>query len=75
MCGIQANAWFDENVMNDWIERVWRKNNKERKLLILDNFKVHKKAKEKLKVNNSIPVFVAAEATRYCQPLDVGPNA
>jgi len=73
VCGIQANAWFDENVMDDWIERVWSKNTQERNLLILDNFTT--KPKKNSKSTNSIPVFVAAEATRYCQPLDVGPNA
>ena len=48
MCITQKNAWCDGDVMNQWIEKVWKKESEQRKLLILDNYSVHEQYKKQL---------------------------
>lgn len=40
---VQSNAWFDERVMLEWVDKVWQHVVVEPSILILDSLRVHKK--------------------------------
>jgi DDE superfamily endonuclease len=76
----QDKAWFDEQVMLDWIERVWSKLIEDRggKLtyLLLDEFAVHVTSKvleALVKLSTEVDIIPAGYTSKL-QPLDVGLN-
>ena len=76
VCVTQKKAWCDNDVMTQWIEKVWKKETpNHRKLLILDNYTVHEQCKELLAYSPQIKViFLPANSTRLLQPLDLTVN-
>lgn len=73
----QANAWYDEVVMEHWVRNCWKRCIKEDTLLVLD---VHKDQKtdhiKGLLLQCKItPVIVPPGCTSIVQPLDVSVNA
>ena len=76
VCVTQKKAWCDNDVMTQWIEKVWKKEApNQRKLLILDNYAVHEQCKEQLEYSPQIKViFLPANSTRLLQPLDLTVN-
>lgn len=71
---VQANAWFDERVMMEWIELTWKHIVVEPSVLILDSLKVHKKASvaDALSATGTAVLYVPGGCTGVAQPLDVG---
>lgn len=71
---VQKNAWFDERVMLEWIEKSWKYIVTEPSLLILDSLKVHKMdtVLSALADMGTMVLFVPGGATGIAQPLDVG---
>jgi hypothetical protein len=77
---VQKDAWFDETVMLEWIQRVLKpfveEHANQATHVILDDFTAHKTAK----VNNAIQRLgmtsdlVLPGFTAVLQPLDVGIN-
>ena len=76
ICVTQKKAWCDNDVMTQWIDKVWKRENpRQRKLLILDNFSVHEQCKELLQYDPQIKViYLPANSTRLLQPLDLTVN-
>ena len=72
----KKKAWCDNDVMTQWIEKVWKKETpNHRKLLILDNYTVHEQCKELLAYSPQMKViFLPANSTRLLQPLDLTVN-
>ena len=48
LCVTQKKAWYYAEFMNQWIDKVWKIEPGQRKLLILDNFSLHRLLEEKL---------------------------
>lgn len=71
---VQNNAWFDERVMLEWIEKCWKHVVVEPSVLILDSLSVHKKATiaDALACTGTAVVYVPGGCTGVAQPLDVG---
>jgi transposase-like protein len=71
---VQSSAWFDETVMLDWIEQVWRPEVTGPTVLILDSLRVHKleSVQRAFAEMGTYPVYVPGGATSVAQPLDVG---
>jgi hypothetical protein len=77
---IQENAWFDETIMLDWIDKVWKRevavDPNEVYYLLLDSFQVHmtKKVKSEFESCNTEVDFIPPGYTSKLQMLDVGVN-
>jgi DDE superfamily endonuclease len=76
----QDKAWFDEQVMLNWIKRVWKKLIEQRSgkltYLLLDEFAVHVTSKvldALAKLNTEVDI-IPVGYTLKLQPLDVGLN-
>jgi hypothetical protein len=78
---VQEKAWFDEEVLIDWIENHWRPfldlHKIEFAYLLLDKCKVHmtSRVRESFALNKTEVDYVPAGYTSKLQPLDVGINA
>ena len=77
---VQENAWFDEKVMLDWIDRVWKRevavDPNENYYLLLDTFPTHMTSRVKRefhKCNTEID-YIPGGYTSKLQMLDVGVN-
>jgi DDE superfamily endonuclease len=76
---VQESAWFDELVMLDWIERVWKpfaSKKDEKTFILLDEFKVHltTKVKEAFYDCNTAVEYIPPGYTSTLQVCDVGIN-
>jgi DDE superfamily endonuclease len=78
---VQENAWFDEEIMLDWIENCWKKHtveidDKQMYYLILDSFAVHmtSKVREAFSRCNTEIDYVPEGFTSRLQVMDVGVN-
>jgi hypothetical protein len=71
---VQENAWFNERVMLEYVEKVWKYIVTEPSVLILDSLKVHKSeaVMNAFADLGTIVVHVPGGATGVAQPLDVG---
>jgi hypothetical protein len=70
-------SWANEEVMERWLSRVWRKNNEGRHLLVWDSFSAHitPKIKQQVGVNfNSDMAVIPGGGTSKLKPLDVSLN-
>jgi hypothetical protein len=74
----QENAWFDEHVMLDWIERVWKREVAVDPVyyLLLDTLQTHMTSKVKRAFHscNTTADFIPGGYTSKLQMLDVGVN-
>ena len=77
---VQKKAWCDEEVMLEWIKRVWKpyinKLGAGPFLLLLDDFSVHHTVKVKMALSKlrTVVLYIPPGATSKAQPLDVGIN-
>lgn len=71
---VQENAWFDDRVMQEWIDYAYFPTVESHSLLILDSLKIHKSTKvsEKLAEVATDVLYVPSGCTGVSQPLDVG---
>ena len=75
MC--RNGAWANEEIIAEWLTRVWRRNNSERRLLVWDSFRAHMTAKVKTLVReqfNSDMAIIPGGCTSTIQPCDVSWN-
>lgn len=76
---IQKNAWCDQEIMNEYIEKVWAPlhyNFPQTKILLLDSYSVHhtRETLQKFFDLNTIVMKIPAGCTNQLQILDVGVN-
>lgn len=70
---VQCNAYCDAQVMQEWIEEVWRPSVEGTSVLLLDSLKVHRmqSVQRALKDCHMRLEFVPPGVTGLCQPMDV----
>ena len=77
---VQAKAWMDEDVMLEWIERVWTPYvasiDSDHSFLLMDQFKGHMVGSvlDKLAQNGTEAEFIVGGYTSKLQTMDVGVN-
>lgn len=80
-CVVQPRAWFDEDVMLTWIEKVLVPFIQSRDIcnicLVLDSFSCHKTQRvlQSFEQLGLAVVFIPGGLTPHLQPLDVGVNS
>ena len=77
VCCAQNNAWVNQNVLNVWFDEVLKKYfANERKLIIMDNFAVHRDNVNMIEYNKDLikVLFLPANTTRLLQRLDISVN-
>jgi DDE superfamily endonuclease len=76
--GVQKNAWVDESLMLEWIEKVWKPISlqHDQTLLVIDAHTAHLTAQvnNALKQCNTEVEVIPAGYTSKLQPMDVGIN-
>jgi hypothetical protein len=70
-------SWANEEIINHWLSRVWRRNNQTRRLLVWDSFSAHITPLVKNNVGiqyNTDMAVIPGGCTSKLQPLDVSLN-
>ena len=76
MCGT-GRSWSNEDITITWLNRIWGRNNQQRRLLVWDTFRGHttNKVKELLRGEfNTDVVHIPGGCTSKLQPADVSWN-
>lgn len=70
----QKNAWMDRSIFSEWLLMLESKFAKENRqvLLLLDNFSGHKVPSVEVNLKHIKVLFLPADTTSVCQPLDQG---
>jgi transposase-like protein len=70
------NAWMNEELTIDWLNRVWGSLAFSKRMLVWDSFRCHvsENIKEHVKRKNTVMAVVPGGCTKLLQPLDVCVN-
>ena len=76
MCGT-GKSWSNEQITQVWLNRIWGRNNTERRLLVWDTFRGHTTNNIKSLVRNEFNtdmIYIPGGCTSKLQPADVSWN-